>query len=155
MRFTHVTLARVTNTLHARARNQYINKRGEKVSPAYHNMDVWRHDSQHRLMDPAHDRWFISRENLDSTFEWNKSTIFQTAIGFFGIFWLYYYLRNMVDRANVVERGITLKQIEREHAEVLTFEPFMAEFAAFTDEVPKTHDFKPVLAGRYRQGHRY
>ena len=37
MRFTHVTLARVTNTLHARARNQYINKRGEKVSPVSFN----------------------------------------------------------------------------------------------------------------------
>merc|ERR1740124_634668 len=102
-------------------------------------------------MDPAHDRWFMTRENLDSTFEWNTRTIFQTVVGFAAIFGMYYYFRNMVDRANIIERGITLKQVEREHAEVFTWEPMMAEFAAFTTEMPTSHDFTPVVAGRYRQ----
>merc|ERR1719232_272485 len=105
-------------------------------------------------MDPAHDRWFQTRENLDATFEWNNRTLLQTVVGFSVLFYLYYFFRDMVDRANIIERGVTLKQVEREHAEVFTFEPFMAESACFATTTPKHHDFTPVVAGRYRQSHR-
>jgi len=154
MRFTSALNARVTATLHARARYGYMNRRGEKVSASYTNMDVWRHDAMHRFMDPAHERWFQTRENLDATFEWNKRTIFQCALGFASLLGLYFFFRDMVDRANIIERGVTLKQIEREHAECFTFEPFMSEYAAFATKMPKHHDFSPVHAGRYRQDHR-
>jgi len=154
MRFTGALHTRVTATLHARARYKYMNKRGERISASYTNFEPWRHDFMHRLVDPAHDRWFLTRENLDATFEWNRKTIFQTLVGFSVLFSLYYVFRDMVDRANIVERGVTLKQIEREHAEVFTFEPFMTEFAAFATKVPKHHDWTPVHTGRYRQDHR-
>ena len=50
----------------------------------------------------------------------------------------------MVDRANIVERGVTLKQIEREHAEVFTFEPFMTELWVEYFYIPEEEQDKEV-----------
>lgn len=154
MRFTSALHARVTGALYARARFTYTNKRGERVSPAYTNRDQWRHDAMHRIVDPAHDRWFITKESLESTFEWNSRTIFQAVVGLALLGYSYYYFRNMVDQVNIIERGVTLKQVEREHAELFTFEPFMSDHAAFATKIAKNHDFSPVHTGRYRQSHR-
>merc|ERR1712176_259427 len=51
-------------------------------------------------MDPAHERGFQTRENLDATFEWNKRTIFQCALVCASLLGLYFFFRDMVDRAN-------------------------------------------------------
>lgn len=155
MRLTQVALARLTASLHVRATRKYVNSRGDFIDPTLRKIDPSLQQFAGRISDPAHDRWYYQKERFDETFEWDLHSLAVVGIGCFAIFAGYYLYRQKLNEVNIMERGITLRQIESEHNSIVMFEPFTAEMDYLNVyDFNTSHDFTPVFAGRYRNGYR-